>query len=119
MRIVLISLLLALSCGTAAQSSGVGNECGDDDDCADDQACLPFAGGYCGIADCDSDDACPDGSACVTAEDGSNYCFLLCNDKPECNVNRTVENESNCVSNITYVEAVNEGIKACVPPSGV
>ena len=113
-------VLLAVAgcfCGTPAQQSGVGRECASDDDCADDQTCLAFRGGYCGLEDCDADDDCPGGSACVAHDDGANYCFLLCVDKPECNGGRTVENEANCSSNITFVEAQEENVKACVPPS--
>lgn len=110
-----LAFLVAAACGTAAQQSGVGRECASNDDCADDQACLDFAGGYCGIEDCDGDDDCPDGSACVAHDDGETYCFLICLDKPECNGDRSAENESNCSSNIEFVEA--SGVKACVPPS--
>ena len=113
---IFAALLLAAACGTAAQQSGVGRACADDDDCADDQTCLAFAGGYCGLQDCDGDDDCPDGSACVRHDDGENYCFLVCVDKPDCNVDRPLESEANCSSNVELVEA--DGVKTCVPPSG-
>ena len=75
-----------------------------------------FKGGYCGLEGCSGDVDCPDGSACVTHDDGKNYCFRVCTDKPECNRNRSAENESNCSANITFVEEPQER-KACVPPS--
>jgi hypothetical protein len=51
--------------------------------------------------------------------DGMNYCFRNCIDKAECNANRDPANEANCSSNVTFVEpAKNQGLKACVPPSG-
>jgi hypothetical protein len=118
-RAALFTVLLStsLACGTAAQQSGVGRACAGDDDCADDQRCLDFAGGYCGLQDCTADDDCPDGSACVAHTDGENYCFLVCLDKPECNGGRDAAEESNCSSNITFVDAQDDNIKACVPPS--
>ncbi len=109
---------LASSCGgTPAQQSGVGRECAGNDDCADDQSCLDFAGGYCGIDACLEDSDCPGGSACVVHTDGSNYCFLICDDKVDCNGDRSADNESNCSSNITFVEGKADDSKACVPPS--
>jgi hypothetical protein len=110
--------------GTEADRYGVGAECRVDDDCLqseDDsepvQRCLmQFKGGYCGVADCTGDDDCPSGSACVAHTDGDNYCFRICVDKGECNRNRGPEVESNCSSNITFVDDSNQG-KACVPPS--
>ena len=112
------------SCGSPAQQAGIGRECAVDDDCNEgddgddiDNTCLAFKGGYCGREDCADDADCPDGSACVTHDDGENYCFLLCRDKPECNGDRSAENESNCSANITFVDAQEENVKACVPPS--
>ncbi len=105
--------------GTAAQQRGVGSACTTAADCTEKgQACLPFKGGYCGIEGCKANADCPAGSACVKHTDGKNYCFLLCADKPDCNVNRTPANEANCSSTATFVEAAT-GKKACVPPSGV
>lgn len=102
-----------------AQLHGVGAACDEDEDCYVEQTplvCLPFKGGYCGLADCQQDADCPAGSACVAHDDGSNYCFLLCRDKPECNYTRPIEIEANCVSSIDFVDGKN-GSKACVPPS--
>ena len=86
--------------------------------CANDKlTCLTqFKGGYCGASGCTSDAVCPEGSICVTHTDRVNYCFLVCVDKTECNVNRTAVNESNCSANITRVDGGSQ--KACVPPSG-
>ena len=109
------------SCGSPAEQAGIGRECAADDDCnegdRDDNQCLAFKGGYCGLEDCANDEDCPDGSACVTHDDGENYCFLLCRDKPECNGGRSAENESNCSSSVTFIDAQEDGVKACVPPS--
>jgi hypothetical protein len=111
------------SCGSPAQQAGIGRECAADDDCDDNddddfqQSCLAFKGGYCGLQDCENDEDCPGGSACVTHDDGVNYCFLLCRDKPECNGDRSLENESNCSANITFIDTQEDGVKACVPPS--
>ena len=69
-----------------------------------------------GVQDCTDDAGCPQGSACVAHDDGVNYCFRVCANKSECNYNRAADNESNCSSNITFVEG--GGGKACVPPSG-
>ncbi|MBN2344003.1 MAG: hypothetical protein JXR45_21095 [Deltaproteobacteria bacterium] len=110
--------------GTEADHVGVGAECVTNEDCpqpVDDsvpaQICLQqFDGGYCGIEDCTGNDDCPDGSACVAHDDGVNYCFRVCLDKSECNLNRTIDNQSNCSSNITFVDP-NTNVKACVPPS--
>ena len=102
-----------------ADEIGVGAECSVNDDCNQDdgtQVCLTqFKGGYCGIEDCQDDAECPDGSACVRHE-GANYCFRICVDKAECNANRGVDEESNCSSNVEFVED-NKSVKTCVPPS--
>jgi hypothetical protein len=126
---ILLSLILGTACGdddgagTQADRLGVGAECTSDDDCLQSeqdggisQSCLTqFKGGYCGLEDCEADIDCPQGSACV-AHEGNNYCFRICANKPECNLNRSLENEANCSSSIDWVE---DGAgKACVPPSG-
>jgi len=118
--VILIVVFGVSNCdeGTEADVRGVGSECITADDCTEEgQECLDFKGGYCGIKNCTADEQCPEGSRCVTHTDGINYCFLICTDKPQCNLNRSVENESNCSSNITFVEPSQEQ-KACVPPSG-
>ena len=117
---------VAAGCGgddsTEADRIGVGAQCTDSAECesADEDTelvCLTqFKGGYCGLEGCAGDVGCPDGSACVTHDDGNNYCFRVCQDKPDCNLNRSVENESNCSANIVFVDDRNER-KACVPPS--
>ena len=61
--------------------------------------------------------ACPAGSACVAHDDGKTYCFLICTDKPQCNLFRAVEVEANCSSSVTFIEGKTD-VKACVPPSG-
>jgi hypothetical protein len=102
-----------------AQRHGVGAACTEDRDCyvgEEALVCLPFKGGYCGLEGCTADVDCPPGSACVAHDDGHNYCFLLCAEKPECNYTRPADIESNCTSNISYVDN-NKGSKACVPPS--
>jgi hypothetical protein len=115
------ALLLAVGCTseTEAIARGVGAACSDDADCDEEgQRCLTeFGGGYCGIADCTADADCPSGSACVTDDDfgGRNFCFLICVDKPECNVHRPVETEANCVSSLDFVDGT-VGRKACRPP---
>jgi hypothetical protein len=105
--------------GSEAQRRGVGAACTQDSDCLEDlQVCLSFKGGYCGIADCQADADCPSGSACVFHGDGRNYCFLICTDKPQCNLYRPVDSESNCSANVTFTNGSNSSQKACVPPSG-
>jgi hypothetical protein len=121
-------LALALACGdddgNAADRVGVAAECSTSSPCptarrGDDQlqlVCLSaFRGGYCGIADCQSDTDCPDGAACVSHDGGERFCFRTCQDKAECNRNRSAENEANCSSNVDFVSA--QSAKACVPPS--
>jgi hypothetical protein len=121
----LIVLGIVAGCGddgTAADRIGVGAQCTADGECesADEEielVCLTqFTGGYCGLEGCTEDAGCPEGSACVAHEDDNNYCFRVCQNKPECNSNRSVENESNCSANIVFVEEPQER-KACVPPS--
>ena len=112
------SLTLTLAClgpGTEADELGVGAECSGDADCLDGQSCLSFKGGYCGLNDCALDVDCPEGSACVAHDDGNNYCFRVCANKSECNLNRSPGNESNCSANIEFTDG--GGGKACVPPS--
>jgi hypothetical protein len=113
--------------GTEAQRHGVGAACATDADCPEPgQHCLAFKGGYCGVADCTTDVAgvggattvgCPAGSACVAHTDGHNYCFLICVDKPECNLYRPPADEANCSSSVDFVGGTTNA-KACVPPSG-
>lgn len=129
LRISLLALVIAsLAYGacsddddgsTAADRAGIAAECGSSDDCDEEgQVCLTqFKGGYCGVADCAADDDCPAGSRCVTHDDGTNYCFRECVDKIDCNANRSVDNEANCVGSVTFVNADYKG-KACEPPSG-
>lgn len=113
------SLALTFACGdsgTEADELGVGAECSAAGDCLEEQACLTqFKGGYCGVEDCALDVDCPEGSACVAHDDGSNYCFRICVDKSECNLNRGPDVESNCSANVTFTDG--GGGKACVPPS--
>ncbi|HTM22352.1 MAG TPA: hypothetical protein VL172_17650 [Kofleriaceae bacterium] len=118
----LLGFLLVAACGgSESDRLGVGAECTSMDDCLQtdeiQMECLQqFAGGYCGLVDCTGDIDCPEDAACIAHDDGNNYCFRLCIDKPDCNANRTVDNESNCSSNVTFVDGA-DGRKACVPPS--
>jgi hypothetical protein len=111
--------LLTLGCGSDADALGVGAECASNSDCDTEggQSCLGFKGGYCGLAGCTGDGDCPESSACITHDDGRNYCFRTCANKPDCNANRSVDNEANCVSSVTWVDG-DMGRKACNPPSG-
>jgi hypothetical protein len=113
--------------GTQADRLGIAAECKSTDDCAmvtidgkqTQLVCLDqFKGGYCAIEDCKHALDCPEGSTCVAHTDGNNYCFRICTDKTECNVNRTVDNAANCSSNFAYADAADDqGQKACIPPS--
>lgn len=113
---------------TEADGVGIGAECATRENCQPSQSdsetdtepeliCLEqFKGGYCGLEACTLNEECPQGSVCVAHDDGQNYCFLRCTDKSQCNVNRSLDNESNCSANIEFVESETTG-KACVPPS--
>jgi hypothetical protein len=124
--LVLGGSVVVVGCGddddeglSPAQQHGVGAACDADSDCfvGDEKLrCLPFKGGYCGLEGCESSDDCPAGSGCVSHDDGKNYCFLLCAEKPECNYTRPIEIEANCSSNITFADATKNS-KACIPPS--
>jgi len=121
LRLILIAGLFAMfGCNNNADDYGVGAMCTNSDDCKQSedfmQTCLAFKGGYCGIQNCTGDADCPPLSKCVTHTDNVNYCFRTCIDKPECNANRDVLNESNCSANVTFVNP-EANIKACVPPS--
>lgn len=126
----LASLALSLGlvgCGSENEADrvGVGAACVADDDCpivecdvepCPELSCLrQFAGGYCGLVDCVGDLECPAGSACVTHDDGVNYCFRLCENKPECNLHRGADVEANCSSSVDFV--IPQSLRACVPPS--
>ncbi len=108
--------------GTEADQRLVGAQCSDDDDCRLDEeegsvtkrCLLQFKGGYCSILGCETNAECPRGSACVDHE-GNTYCFRDCDNKDECNRWRDEDNESNCSSNVTYLD--DDSGKACVPPS--
>lgn len=123
MRGIAIALIcvLAAACHDESEADrlGVGAQCTSSDECDEEtnQECLTnFAGGYCGIEGCTADIDCPEDAACIAHDDGINYCFRTCIDKPDCNANRDVENEANCSSSAVFVEGAN-GRKACVPPS--
>jgi len=113
--------------GTEADHLGVGAECTASEGCdvvdEIELECLTeFKGGYCGLKGCTADTGemgCPEGSACVTNDNGTNYCYRLCKEKSDCNQNRSVENEANCVGSgtINFVED-DTNRKACEPPSG-
>ncbi len=110
-----------VACSDNADDLGVGAECTAAGDCQSSdsftQECLTeFKGGYCGLTDCATDDDCPPLSACIDHGGGTTYCFRTCVDKVDCNANRTVDNESNCSSNVTFTDGA-QGRKACVPPS--
>ena len=126
----LVCTLAVVGCGddddgpglSPAQRAGIGAECTtatQDQDCdiQQGQTCLTqFKGGYCGEQSCTQDEDCLPGSACVEHE-GSNYCFLICIDKPDCNGTRSKANEASCSSSVKFVEVKDEGVKVCVPPS--
>jgi hypothetical protein len=128
MSVAVFAMALSVSsCGddddgmglSPAQRHGVGAACSADSDCFVGDThlrCLPFKGGYCGLEGCQDTVDCPPGSGCVAHEDGHNYCFLLCVDKPQCNYTRPPEIEANCSSKITFADGGKES-KACVPPS--
>lgn len=103
---------VAWSCTTNADCPEV--EC-DVEPCPVLQCLTQFSGGYCGLADCISDAECVEGSACVRHDDGRNYCFRLCTDKPQCNRHREPSVEANCSSSVEFVEP--QSARACVPPS--
>ena len=112
-------MFLACGDGTEADRLGVGAQCVSTDDCNPDiqATCLPqFKGGYCGLTGCTGDADCPEASACIRHTDGESYCFRVCLDKAECNVNRDAENEANCSGSVEFVDP-DDGRKACVPPS--
>lgn len=113
-----VAVAFLLGCGgNEANRRGVGAECSASQACSEtSQQCLSFKGGYCGVTGCTADSSCPGGSACIAHTDGTNYCFLVCSAKTDCNVNRTSANESNCSSSVTFVSGT-QGRKACVPPS--
>ena len=115
----LLAALVLSGCGTAADQIGIAAQCTSDMNCAkvgDTQlSCLTgFKGGYCGLSGCTKDEDCVSGSSCVRVS-GTNYCFRNCTDKPQCNLNRTPDNEANCVGNADHVGASTS--KVCVPPS--
>lgn len=129
-KLTVLAMLALTACGddsggTPADQLGVGAECTKNADCLQShrdgglsEECLTqFKGGYCGIENCTGNDDCPAGSACVAHDDGKNYCFRLCADKPECNRYRSPDVEANCSSNVEYVDGSKTTGKACVPPS--
>ncbi len=134
--LALLSLTLVSACGgdegVPADQIGVGAECtaapnncpevdlGGDAGVQQLECLTNFAGGYCGLNPCGSSADCPVGSICVLHTDAQTYCFRSCIDKSECNVNRSVDVESNCSSNFTWQvssESTSIGGKACIPPS--
>jgi hypothetical protein len=119
-RLLTCSILFGLVVGCSnADDLGIGAQCTKNEDCdgSTSQICLTqFKGGYCGRQGCTHDTDCVADSACIAHDDGQNYCFRICVDKPDCNANRDAINEANCSSTATFVDGTN-GRKACVPPS--
>ena len=145
LAITVVPLALTLSCKgerdnrgdgqTEADRVGVAWDCTVDDDCPEVEIlgaggsggpatvqlkCLTqFKGGYCAIEDCESALDCPQGATCVAHDDGTNYCFRECQDKSECNANRSPDDEANCSANFDYADSADStSAKACIPPSG-
>jgi hypothetical protein len=117
--VLLGAAFLGLACaGKPADQARIGAVCTENGQCVNDKlTCLTqFKGGYCGAAGCTKDADCLPGSFCVS-HNGTNYCFLSCVDKAECNINRTLDTESNCSANITRVDTASGTQKACIPPS--
>jgi hypothetical protein len=119
-RWILCGLIVGLcGCGSGqspANQLGVGADCTMSSECTQPgQVCLTeFKGGYCGISGCLHDTDCPQGSACVT-DNQTNFCFLVCAQKTDCNLNRSVANEADCTSALPFVDgAMNR--KVCRPP---
>ncbi len=130
--LALCATLMLAGCGddggNAADEVGVGAECATSADCPQQDVdagyplvCLTqFGGGYCGLSNCTGDVDCPNGSACVAHGDGTNYCFRLCIDKAECNVNRGSDVEANCNGGGTVDFVDNDDTrtdKVCIPPN--
>jgi hypothetical protein len=115
---LLSALALCYGCGgNDADALGIGAACTSADTCGENQQCLTeFKGGYCGSIGCNSSSDCPSSSACVIHTNAKNYCFRTCVEKVDCNANRSVEAESNCVSSVVFASGKKEG-KVCVPPS--
>jgi hypothetical protein len=120
-RMLWALFLLTCGCGSGqneANRRGVGAECAMTSDCSEaGQVCLTqFKGGYCGVSSCTHDTSCPQGSACVTDDQQTNYCFLVCNTKTDCNLHRSAADESDCTSSLTFIDgAMNR--KVCRPPN--
>jgi len=124
-------LLVAVACGDddgTADRVGIAATCTVDEDCrsfdlADGgvlqlQCLTQFKNGYCGLPGCTTTADCPVDSICVAHTDGTNYCFRVCADKPECNANRGPDEEANCSSSFDWAEPADDmGEKACIPPS--
>ena len=121
MKRTLCVLVLLTACGcsdqNAANQAGIGADCNATSDCTTaGEVCLTeFNGGYCGLSGCVHDADCPQGSACVT-DNQTNYCFLVCAAKTDCNLHRSAANESDCTSSLPFVDgAMNR--KVCRPPN--
>jgi hypothetical protein len=120
---------LAVGCGDDDDSNaseavrrGVGAACATSEDCTEpNQVCLTeFKGGMCGVVDCTASSDCPAGSVCVEMADlGHNYCLLICQDKPDCNLSRPAADEANCSSTLDPIDPPDGGAEAkvCAPPS--
>jgi hypothetical protein len=118
-RLLCVLVLVICGCGSnqnAANQVGVGAQCGMTSDCTTSgEVCLTeFKGGYCGLSGCLHDGDCPQGSACVT-DNGTNFCFLVCGTKTDCNLHRSLENESDCTSSLPFVDG-DANVKVCRPP---
>jgi hypothetical protein len=112
----ILALVAGSACGDDADGLGVGATCSATADCGEQMVCLDqFSGGACGMTGCSADAECPEPGVCVVL-DGVSLCLRSCQEKTECNANRSAESEANCSANVTRAEG--GSTKACVPPSG-
>jgi hypothetical protein len=120
-RILCALVLVACGCGSnqnEANRKGIGADCTTTSDCTTSgQVCLTeFKGGYCGLSGCLHDTDCPQGSACVTDDNQTNYCFLVCGTKTDCNLHRSPDDESDCTSSLAFLDGAMSR-KVCRPPN--
>ena len=113
--LLVLVLLCQIGCGGDADGLGIASQCSQDSDCAEDLSCvLAFKNGYCGKSGCTTNADCPETGICVQHE-GANYCFRACQEKTECNANRSEDSFANCSANIERTDTGDA--RVCLPPS--
>lgn len=99
-----------------ANAWGVGAKCRAAASCSSEgQTYRNFNGSYCGVSGCTANAIARKAPSASRTPTAPTLLSPFCNDKPDSNGNRTVENEANGVATVTFIEPATTG-KVCALP---